>query len=213
MTDFFTRTVERALGIAPVVRPDLPSLLAPSARAEGAQPGNFAADDRANVSPSSDRLAQPRRPPRGGTRQERSQERTEGEDEAPKLFLQNDIDGNSRERRSPAVVTQSEFQTTAHSDGIVFLDRQTDLSRAASQASVAASERSVARPVQAATAAGEIPAVKHPSAAPPAIHVSIGRVEVRAISAPPARTTAGERKTARGLTLEQYLRERNEGRR
>jgi hypothetical protein len=55
--------------------------------------------------------------------------------------------------------------------------------------------------------------VKDSGAASPAIHVSIGRVEVRAIAAPPPRSAVGERKTARGLTLEQYLRERNKGRR
>jgi hypothetical protein len=214
MTDFFTRTVERALGIAPVVRPDLPSLLAPSARAEGAQPGNFTADDHANVSPSSDRLAQPRQPPRGGTRQERSQERTEGEDESSQVFIQHEIDQIRGERRVAVGVNQSGFETTADNGRIPFEPRQTDLGRAQSEAPNAGREP-VTRPAQMAMPSGEIYAFERSAGAPvpPAIHVSIGRVEVRAITPPSPRIAARERKASQRLSLEQYLRERNEGRR
>jgi hypothetical protein len=51
------------------------------------------------------------------------------------------------------------------------------------------------------------------TAVSPAIHVSIGRVEVRAVTAPAPRPSVPERRAAARLSLEQYLRERNEGRR
>jgi hypothetical protein len=47
----------------------------------------------------------------------------------------------------------------------------------------------------------------------PAIHISIGRVEVRAVVAPAPAPQAIERKAPPRLSLDQYLRERNEGRR
>ena len=47
----------------------------------------------------------------------------------------------------------------------------------------------------------------------PAIHISIGRVEVRAVAAPTPAPKTIERKVPPRLSLDQYLRERNEGRR
>mgnify|MGYP003576419487 FL=1 len=210
MADFFTRTVERALGLAPVVRPDLAPLLSPSARAEGAQPAaDFAAGEAANISRSANRPAQPRPPVRDGRGEERFHEPTEEQDESPNP-LQQEIDETGRQRRGGFAV-ERDLQTMAEGEDIPFLRRQSDSAVAVLRAFDA--QRIVARPAQAANPAGEIPAVKDSGAASPAIHVSIGRVEVRAIAAPPPRSAVGERKTARGLTLEQYLRERNKGRR
>jgi hypothetical protein len=56
--------------------------------------------------------------------------------------------------------------------------------------------------------------VDAPSNAPPVIRVTIGRIEVRAIMAPAAPPQPSSRKTAAGtLSLEEYLKQRSEGKR
>ena len=215
MADFFTRTAERALRLAPVVGPDLAPLLAPSPRAELAQPAwNFAAGELANISLSLDQMAQPRGRARAVTQAQRSYERTEGLDESSKVFIQHEIDQIRGERRVAVGVNQSGFETTADNGRIPLEPRQTDLGRAQSEAPNAGREP-VTRPAQMAMPSGEIYAFERSAGAPvpPAIHVSIGRVEVRAITPPSPRIAARERKASQRLSLEQYLRERNEGRR
>jgi hypothetical protein len=215
MADYFTRTAERALRLAPVVRPDLAPLLAPSPRTEFAQPAwDFAAGEPANISPSLDQMAQPRGRVRAVTHEERSYERTEREGESSKLSNQHEIDQIHGERRVAAGVNQSGFETTADNGRLPVEPRQTDLGRAQSESPTAGREPVVTRPAQGAMPGGEIPAFQRSTApVPPAIHVSIGRVEVRAITPPSPRITVRERKAAQRLSLEQYLSERNEGRR
>src|SRR6266850_3036424 len=62
MTDFFSRLAERALGLAPVAQPDLPSMFAPlapmelsteiSARSESARAERSTSDNAARVATS-----------------------------------------------------------------------------------------------------------------------------------------------------------------
>jgi hypothetical protein len=215
MADFFTRAAERALRLAPVVGPDLAPLLAPSPRAELAQPAwDFAAGELANISLSLDQMAQPRGRARVVTQAERSYERAEGEDESAKLSIEHEIDQIRGERRVAVGANQSGFETTADNGRrIPFESRQTDLGRAQSEASNAGREP-VTRPAQMAMPEEEILTfVRSGAPMPPAIHVSIGRVEVRAIAPPSPRIAARERKVPQRLTLEQYLRNRHEGRR
>ena len=72
----------------------------------------------------------------------------------------------------------------------------------------------VARPSPGTFWQTEIRALERAARAPvPPIQITIGRVDVRAVPLPPQRATVAERKAASRLSLEQYLRERNEGRR
>jgi hypothetical protein len=57
------------------------------------------------------------------------------------------------------------------------------------------------------------PSPRLSQAASPAVQVTIGRVEVRAMLPPAPAPRIVERKAPARLTLEQYLRARNEGRR
>jgi hypothetical protein len=214
MADFFTRTAERALQLVPVVGPDLTPLLAPSARTELVQPArDFAAGEPANISLSLNQMAQPRGRARAVAQEERSYERTEGEDESSKLSIQHEIGQIRGERRAAVGVNRSGFETMADNGRIPFEPRESDLDGIPSEAPNAGRGR-VIRPTQAAMPGEKILAFERSAASvPPAIHVSIGRVEVRAITPPSPRITVRERKAAQRLSLEQYLSERNEGRR
>lgn len=53
------------------------------------------------------------------------------------------------------------------------------------------------------------PPVSAPPPSPPRIHVTIGRIEIRAITAPPSVKPAPARKT--GMSLDEYLRQRERG--
>src|SRR6266850_270513 len=73
MTDFFSRLAERALGLAPVAQPDLPSMFAPlapmelsteiSARSESARAERSTSDNAARVATSQNAPTQPQPAP------------------------------------------------------------------------------------------------------------------------------------------------------
>src|SRR4051794_25192519 len=73
MADFFSRLAERALGLAPVAQPDLPSLFAPlapmelsteiSARSESARAERSTSDNAARVATSQNAPTQPQPAP------------------------------------------------------------------------------------------------------------------------------------------------------
>jgi hypothetical protein len=67
-------------------------------------------------------------------------------------------------------------------------------------------------PALAAASTQQKPAGEHPKAAPTVL-VTIGRVEVRAVTSTPQTPRASERKARPLFSLEQYLRERNGRRR
>jgi hypothetical protein len=217
MSDFFSRLAERTLGAEPVVRSDLPPVIAAAPEKHSAAAPMLQDSGATNVSAGEeiglrtfDRLSQPERASvifKSNSEPEREQRRlwrrptdsTISADEpqrararasyaAPEISFSDD-----RVPERPAQVRNDPAGTQAAS---LFARYEPAIAPAAGQRDVPSEQRIVERSM----------------AAPPSIHVSIGRIEVRAIT-PAPRASAPERRPATRLSLEQYLRERNEGRR
>ena len=203
MTDFFSRLAERALGLAPVAQPDLPSMFAPlapmelstemSAGSENARADRSTSDNAPPNAASQNTSTQPRpAPPVGRAR----------------------LDAKSKSARARfpfAAEDNSKSESGRVLDNSVDHDRRGSADEARPQSvSRETLVRQAARPA--------IPDVASSSAEPPetpapTIQVSIGRVEVRAVTSPTQAPRVVERKAPPLLSLDQYLRERNEGRR
>ena len=214
MADFFTRLAERALGVAPVAAPDLPPMFAPAVQPLELSTEIVAPQPPAGVEVSSGKRPSPtalvenptsRRPPevvRDGMRR-------------------------SDELRSPLVNVR--FAQNQGEDTTLSIHRAEKVSLPAAQSALHSSSTVSTVPAAAAVKARKEAASTNPSPAPlsealvgspiraepaaPAIHVTIGRVEVRAVSAPAEPARPRERKAPPLLSLDQYLRQRNEGRR
>lgn len=76
---------------------------------------------------------------------------------------------------------------------------------------VASTRESVLRPVSVTTRSPQVPFTRRESAEP-TIEVTIGRIEVRAVSAPPTTPGRAGRPASPKLTLEDYLKSRGRGR-
>ncbi len=223
MGDFFTRLAERSLGLATQVRPDYPAALAPLV--EGAGLGESFSESAApgpaprapsELAPSSAITAAAAVTPLGEVK-------TMGAP-TPPVDAQ-DQAGESRFTGDATVVTSPSVAERQLSDA----RRVSPLSRqdaAVTAAPVDAKSPLTVAPAQrqkAATGAVEVqlpssspspqwrPAVTQP---PPTVLVTIGRVEVRAVTPPPiVQQRPAERRVSARLSLEDYLRQRNEGRR
>jgi hypothetical protein len=215
MSDFFTRLAERTLGAEPVARPDLvplvaavpqvesiPSLALGSVVSESEPAGKEIRSpirDRRNHSFHAQRAAEPL-PPRSAQSDEQeftAAMRTLAADEPMHPWKSESFE--PRETRSTGGdVPQSAVAATKTSPP-------------ESARSFARREPVIASPAPQRLDASQSRASDSFASASPTIHVNIGRIEVRAVTAP-ARPSAPERRPAR-LSLDQYLRERNEGRR
>jgi hypothetical protein len=221
MADFFSRLAERALGAAPVVRPNLPPVFSPApaidvsaefVSAPPAHPSDYASaqndrrggvgdpavTNRSSRSPMSEQKsteAALRQPMFSPPAVEGGRGITEL---SPETFEFTAASANSESPR------RENFDTEAH------LYRSTSAAEPESRDVIA--ERIVARPARAAVSGSEAFALERSRPAP-AVQVTIGRVEVRAVTAPAVTARVPERKSPPLLSLDQYLRERNEGRR
>ena len=218
MSDFFSRLAERTLGVEPVARPDLAPMVSSVGDKEGAP--LFALENTISASAR-------RRDESGSPVVERRAESLPAQPaNDPTMFRREHGDRDHR-----AVPSRSEFfapdpQTHAQVS-------ESSTQREVSVAAEKSFERStptevnsapiefprpavryetVVSPMPQRLVQGEAPQLERVTPAPPTIHVSIGRIDVRAVTPAPARASATERRPTR-LSLEQYLRERNEGRR
>jgi hypothetical protein len=215
MADYFTRLAERTLGVTPVAQADLPSMFAPVAPMEW----------------SMETIA---------TRQSARAERLTPESRFQPMAREDlppaEAEQASETPREELVFRPSlvKFQLTAReaSTGHLSVAAENDNSAGARATSAAAGELSIAtsRPGKA-----QPPRVQHGQvsihperaefpdstsftgtrfeATSPTIQVSIGRVEVRAVTAPAQPPRVVQRKAPPLLSLDQYLRERNGGKR
>jgi hypothetical protein len=191
MSDFFSRIAERALSVAPIVKPNLPPMFAPmpliETSAEVVTPRSARA---AEDFPSGRDLSRDYADPAIGDRpaqalaQEHQLSRTVSQ---RPMFSPLPIDA----RREPSAVLPETSERKSH-----------DWVR----------EPIVRGPALAATPNLETFSTRD-SNAPPTVQVTISRVEVRAVTPPAQTPRAIERKSPPLLSLEEYLRERNGGRR
>ena len=213
MSDFFSRLAERTLGMEPAARPDLAPVVSPvmekenvplSAREDAAstvaweEPVSQFLERRADSIPESEAWVSRRERVGSAHRAVQSSSVFVASDphRRPQTFASVETHrgsiaaGEAAERAMPAEKNAPAMESTK----------------------AAHFESAVALPMPQRVTQSEAPSLERfTAAAPPTIHVSIGRIDVRAVTAP-SRPAASERRPSR-LSLEQYLRERNEGRR
>ena len=207
MSDFFTRLAERTLGVQPVARPDFAPLVAAAPEKEDAGAPNAAAREEIGLRPPFERPDDP-----FGAERAQLERRGEAANEERQTSGPADLtapaDGSPRPP-SPASFAAEEISRAD--------DRAAKVVKNPAATEVASlfarHEPVIAPPAPQRDGESESRGFERFTAVSPAIHVSIGRVEVRAVTAPAPRPSVPERRAAARLSLEQYLRERNEGRR
>jgi hypothetical protein len=219
MTDFLGRIAGRALGTVPVARPVIPSTFAP----QGAEPESgigFVAESSVKKRQERDEAprrlqGEPRRSEPVGIAREDSHERVRLEQSAKQSVAA---------RRSETAQTETRFDETVAP--LVQREQAVDQTKliheAAGEALRVRSESATNnRGAQVITPLAVAPrreaAAKAPLQAAPAveqvIHVSIGRVEVRAEFPAPNARPAARRQQPPTLSLDEYMKQRSEGRR
>jgi hypothetical protein len=204
MADFFSRLAERALGLAPVAQPDLPSMFAPlapmelsteiSAWSESVRAERSSSDNAAPV--ATRKNAPPRAEPALSVGS-----RHDGEFPPPLVNVRQTKSESARDRFPFAA---EDINSSDHDRMRASADE--------ARPQIVSRETLVPQAVRPATADFASTAGR-PETAAPTIQVSIGRVEVRAVTPPTQAPRVVERKAPPLLSLDQYLRERNEGRR
>lgn len=206
MSDFFTRLAERTLGVGPVARPDFAPLVAAAPEKEGAGAPTAAAREEIGLRP----FGRPDDP--FGAERAQLERRGEAANVEQQTSRTSDLavpaDGSPR-AQSPASLAAEEISRAG--DGAAKVGKNPAATEVASL--FARHEPVIAPPAPQRGGQSESRGFERFTAVSPAIHVSIGRVEVRAVTAPAPRPSVPERRAAARLSLEQYLRERNEGRR
>lgn len=215
MADFFSRLAERALGLAPVAQPNLPSIFAPAApmelsteinaRSESARAERSTSD---NAGPVASRQNTPRR----GEPAPSVEARHDGEFH-PSLVNVRQTKSESARDRFPFAAEGINLK----SESGRALDNSSEHDRLRASADEGPLQ-SVSRETLVTQAARSAIAdfastAGRPETAAPTIQVSIGRVEVRAVITPTPAPRVVEKKAPPLLSLDQYLRERNEGQR
>lgn len=225
MGDFFTRLAERTLGLAPVVQPDLMPVLLPVAQSE------LVSDSIPRLEETLERTTTPARKSAPHDADSISQNMTiteiatsagdvpqsltQGWDQAVALPAR---DGRAVDwqleapNRQPSAV-ESPMPMTQAKQNIVELDSNhlnPDFKTGEQTSSAEIRQSTHASAVMAQAKPSEVKAT-----ATPTMQISIGRVEIRAVTPPPTAVPqrAAERRGAARLSLEEYLRQRNEGRR
>ena len=205
MSDFFSRLALRTLAVGPVVRPDLPPVIASASEKSSAGAPILRESATATVSAGEEIAAQ-------------------GLERDTELSLSAREQTILSRRTDAAFADQSQRADDRSSQALSSISPGAEHVRA--RASHVESDpaglqsRDLFVRHEAPRAADidpwDVPSVRRivePSrTVPSSVHVSIGRIEVRAIS-PAPRASASERRPPNRLSLEQYLRERNEGRR
>ena len=226
MGDFFTRLAERTLGLAPVVQPDLMPVWLPVAESE------VVSDALPRLAETFERTAAPARKAApyddaGSISQNMSiteiatragdgrQSLAQGWDQAAALAARDhravdrQLEASNRE---PGAVA-SPMPMTQALQNVVEVDRN-HVNREFKTSEPTLSAEMRQSPHASAVMVPSKPSEVRPTATP-TMQISIGSVEIRAVTPPP--TAAPQRSTERRgdarLSLEEYLRQRNEGRR
>ena len=206
MSDFFTRLAERTLGVEPVARPDFTPLVAAAPEKEGAGAPTAAVREEIGLRPF-ERPDDPLGPERAQLERRGEAANVERQTSRP-ADLTAPAD-NSPRAASPASPAAGEISRAD--------DRAAEVGKNPAATEVASlfarHEPVIAPPAPQRDGQSESRGFDRFTPVSPAIHVSIGRVEVRAVTAPAPRPSVPERRAAARLSLEQYLRERNERRR
>lgn len=221
MGDFFTRLAERTLGLAPVVQPDL----MPVAQSE------LVSDSIPRLEETLERTTTPARKSAPHDADSISQNMTiteiatvagdvpqsltQGWDQAVALPARDgrEVDWQLEPpNRQPSAV-ESPMPMTQAKQNVVELDRN-HLNPA-----FKTGEQTSSAEIRQSTHASAVMAQSKPSevrpTATPTIQIAIGSVEIRAVTPAPTAVPQrpAERRGAARLSLEEYLRQRNEGRR
>jgi hypothetical protein len=215
MANLFSRLAERALGVAPVAQPDLPSMFAPlapmelstqmSAGSESARADRSTSDNAAPIVTSQNTSTQPQPAPPVG------RARRDAELPPPLVNVRPTKSKSARDRFPFAAEANSKSESGRVLDNSFDHDRRASADEARPQSvSRETLVRQAARPAIADFASSSAERSEAPA---PTIQVSIGRVEVRAVTPPTPAPRVVEKKAPLLLSLDQYLRDRNEGRR
>lgn len=209
MADFFTRVAERTLGLTPAVKPDLPSVFTPAAPVEITQE-TISPQLKAATPHVSTEDPAPRRPNEESAFQSIASRRHN-----PASLQFTHEPGVVESRSSTPESTAPSVPAKVLSRDLPFSLEQREPESAAAEDSPAFETIQQAIATRPATsAASNMKTIVDNSHAPaPTIQVTIGRVEVRANMTPPPARKTPEKKQSPHLSLDQYLRERNGGRR
>jgi hypothetical protein len=195
MTTFLERLASRSQGKLPVAEPMAPPAFLAGAALIPDEPSVFASPGREDRTDPKPDIKRPQDWPQGP--EETSAMRRE-------LRSIEDETHSPATRRSPETPAQlNERATTLPIQPTPIADRVVHSDRAPI-------------PIRAPIPPAALPASvsrRQDKGEPPAIHVTIGRVEVRARFAPPPPVPEKPRTRPSGLTLDEYLRQRSEGRR
>jgi hypothetical protein len=212
MSDFLTRLAERTMGVAAVARPDLAPVFAPAPSQQAADPVVAPIDSVSKPAPPP--LIEP--PTRSSVPRLSAEVRLEAQTHHAKVELgpgtmqapEQPSRALFREPEKPGVVRPSTDGPEPPRQRRIIVQSQPLI---ASKQSPAAYDAGPASPPIAATRTSGGLDAKWTEATPPTINVTIGRIEVRAVTAtPPARV---ERRLPAPQSLNEYLKARNEGRR
>lgn len=218
MSDFLARLAQRALGAAPLVRPRLPGLFSPLDE-EAAPASEALAVDSREPSPvpapaplsraveARDEMAAaagtpPVRAPAPAVAPEQAKDFLPAHPSAPQATRPSRDEGGPAAPESPAPERWVPAESSA--SRILLLEKAAPRTQLANSPLPLVRPRREASPKEGAPGPGGIAYVERGPAQAPAVHITIGRVEVRAnIAAPPAARPRPEHKPA--LSLREYL--------
>lgn len=216
MADFFTRLAERALGVTPVAAPDLPPMFAPTVQPMELSSEIVAPVQSVNVAMPSEKRWLPNAlfddsSSRWTT--ESSRERARRKDELQSPLVDTRFPPNQSEDSAFSIgrihdVSQAAARYADDSSSYTAQPTMADAIKVQAQKQAA-----LPNPLAASSSEASVGWTIRAEPATPTIQVTIGRVEVRAVTAPTEPARARERKAPPLLSLDQYLRQRNEGRR
>jgi hypothetical protein len=215
MGDFFSRLAEKALGVAPAVKPDLTPIFAVEPQTESVARAILQEEQETAFAPAA-RM----RPPLD-SHEEIVQANDAQAQVAPRranspAAAETARQGRSAEIFADAVATpadQRSLNSTASPSQVFTRDHaESPITSRTSDATVNLTRTPIGMPSAQPVMLSE-QSVRISEAPIPTIKVNIGRVEVRAVVAPSAGPKSVERIAPERQTLEQYLRARNERRR
>ena len=209
MGDFFTRLAERTLGLAPVVQPDLMPLFPPLAESE------VVSDALPGFEPILERGTTPasKAAPKDGDSISRNIVTTETSPRAQEVPQSSKQDWQSEPPTREPSTDESPTALTRRVQSAV------EIESSHRNPEFTTGQRTPPAEIRQLHSASSVVAQTNPSeakpAATPTIQISIGRVEIRAVTPAPALGSQrpAERRGVPRLSLEEYLRQRNEGRR
>ena len=209
MADFFTRIAERTLGLTPAVKPDLPSVFTPAAPVEITQE-----TISQPIKPTALQVSSEDPPARRPNEESAFQSIVSRKHNPPSLQPTNEAELVESMSGEPASTMPSVAAKPSSKDlPISFQPREAESAAAHDSPAFETIKHTIAtRPATFVTSNTQR-LVDNSHAPAPTIQVTIGRVEVRANMTPPPARKTPEKKQSPHVSLDQYLRERNGGRR